>query len=184
MNKKHAKNITRAILLALGAGLALYFVLSSPSGARRLLKGIKKEWRARRAREALDRLQRRKLVSYRQIEKNVYEIELTDAGKRKVLYYKIEEMTPRRPKRWDDTWRIILFDIPESKKKARDALRQKFHVWGFYMLQKSVFVYPFPCEDEIAIIRDLFEIPTSSLILIETKHVAHEKELKRRFGLR
>ncbi len=184
MHIRRAKQITKTILTALGTGIALYMVLGSPSGTRRILKGIKQEWNKKRALEALDRLQRRKLVAYRYIKKNEVEIELTDAGRKKMLSYSVEEIAPKQPRRWDGVWRIILSDIPESKKRARDALRQKFYSWGLYPLQKSVFVYPFPCEDEVAIIRDLFDISTNNLILIEVKHIADEAKLKKHFELK
>ena len=56
--------------------------------------------------------------------------------------------------------------------------------WGFYTLQKSVFVYPYLCEDEIAVTRDLFHIPNSSLLLLEVGHIGNEKELKKFFNLK
>lgn len=184
MRNNNGKQITKTILTAIGTGTALYIVFSSPGGTRRILKGIKEEWNKKRALEALDRLRRRKLVAYRYIKKGEIEVELTDAGEKKIRFYSAEEISPKQPRRWDGVWRIILSDIPESKKKARDALRQKFHAWGFYPLQKSVFIYPFPCEDEIAIMRDLFEIPTNNLIFIEVKHIADEAKLKKNFGLK
>ena len=184
MQHSSRKHITRTVLTALGTGIALYIVLSSPGGARRILKGAKQEWNRKRAMEALDRLQRRKLVAYRYTQKNEVEIELTDAGRKKIRSYASEEIVPQRQRQWDRIWRVILSDISESKKKAGDALRQKFHMCGLYPLKKSVFVYPFPCEDEIAIMRDIFEIPTSSLVLIETRHIADEIKLKKYFGLK
>ena len=162
----------------------MYFVLGSPSGTRRLLRGIKKEWRLRQARLALDRLQRRKLVDYRFTKDGRMLVVLTDAGKKKMLEYQMDSVAPVKPTRWDGIWRIILFDIPENHKKARDALRQKFYAWGFYPLQKSVFVYPYHCEDAIAVMRDIFHIPTRCLLLIETSSVGNERELKKFFGLK
>src|SRR3989344_7321796 len=142
--KKRAKRIGRDVLIALGVGVALYFVLSSPAGTRRLLKGVKKDWNARKARLAVDRLQRRRLVGYRQKSPDIIEIELTDAGRKKLLEYQMDDIAPKIPRLWDRKWRIIFSDIPEKHKKGRDAIRQKFYEWGFYTLQKSVFVFPYP----------------------------------------
>ena len=182
--KKRAKRIGRDVLIALGVGVALYFVLSSPAGTRRLLKGVKKDWNARKARLAVDRLQRRRLVGYRQKSPDIIEIELTDAGRKKLLEYQMDDIAPKIPRLWDRKWRIIFSDIPEKHKKGRDAIRQKFYEWGFYTLQKSVFVFPYPCEDEIAIIRDLFNIPDKDLLIIEATHIGNEPQLKKHFGLR
>ena len=43
---------------------------------------------------------------------------------------------------WDGKWRVVIFDIPEIDKKAREYLRWKLISWGFGMLQKSVYISP------------------------------------------
>jgi phenylacetic acid degradation operon negative regulatory protein len=45
---------------------------------------------------------------------------------------------------WDGGWRIILFDIPENKRRHRDYLRNTIKFIGFKELQKSVWVSPYP----------------------------------------
>ncbi len=77
------------ILKMLAVGVAIYFILQSPVGTRRLLQGIKKEINQRKARLTLDRLQRKKLVSYRFPRQGVIEVELTDAGRKKILEYEM-----------------------------------------------------------------------------------------------
>jgi CRISPR-associated endonuclease Cas2 len=53
---------------------------------------------------------------------------------------------------------MVIFDIPEKKKRAREALRNKLKDLGFKELQKSVFIHPYECEDEIDFITKVFEI--------------------------
>jgi DNA-binding transcriptional regulator PaaX len=182
MSKLRYKSLGKEILRALATGAALYIVLGSPAGTRRILYGIKREWKKKLALQALDRLQRRKLIDYRFNKNGEMYVVLTNAGKEKVRQFYFDELTPQKPKRWDKKWRIILSDIPERHKKARDALRRKYHEWGFYLLQKSVYVYPYPCEDEIAIIRDIFHVPTASLFIVETNSVGNQRILKKHFG--
>lgn len=45
-------------------------------------------------------------------------------------------------KHWDGRWRIVMFDVEEVNKKARNRLRRKLKELGFGMLQKSVFISP------------------------------------------
>ena len=54
-----------------------------------------------------------------------------------------------KKKKWDKKWRIVIFDIPEELHKNRNYFRAKIKNLGFYMLQKSVFVFPYPCEEEL-----------------------------------
>ena len=55
-----------------------------------------------------------------------------------------------RYKKWDKKWRIIVFDIPEELRKERARFRTRLKWLGCVMLQESVFVFPYPCEKELA----------------------------------
>ena len=59
---------------------------------------------------------------------------------------------------WDGKWRTVIFDIPEKLKSARNALRDKLKEVGFHELQKSVFVFPYECKDEIDFIIEFFNL--------------------------
>lgn len=70
-------------------------------------------------------------------------------------------------KHWDGRWRIIMFDVEEVNKKARNRLRRKLKELGFGMLQKSVFISPHD------LLRDFSEFAQASgikdyLYLLET----------------
>lgn len=52
-------------------------------------------------------------------------------------------------KPWDGKWRIVIFDIPEKKKKRRESLRRKLVDLGFGRWQKSVYIIPHDIRDEI-----------------------------------
>lgn len=50
---------------------------------------------------------------------------------------------------WDGKWRVVMFDIPEEKKRIRDNLRTVLRGSGFRPFQKSVWLTPFDVLDEI-----------------------------------
>ena len=52
----------------------------------------------------------------------------------------------------------MIFDIPEKKKKERLAISKKLKDIGFYPMQKSVFIYPYDCRDEIDFICEFLSI--------------------------
>ncbi len=83
---------------------------------------------------------------------------------------------------WDRKWRVVFFDIPEKKRKARDALRNKLRELGFRELQKSVFVHPYSCQSEIDFIVEFFEI-RPYVRYGELTNLTNEAELKLRFDL-
>ena len=41
---------------------------------------------------------------------------------------------------WDGKWRIVIFDIPESKRRVRDLFRRRLKEWKFRVWQKSVWI--------------------------------------------
>lgn len=60
-------------------------------------------------------------------------LKLTEKGKD---YLKIEKALSYD--KWDGKWRLVIFDIPESKRRLRNTLRQKLKEWGFKYWQKSL----------------------------------------------
>ena len=53
---------------------------------------------------------------------------------------------------------MVAFDIPEKYRQGRDALRNKLKNIGFRELQKSVFVAPYNCKEEILLLVELFKL--------------------------
>ena len=41
---------------------------------------------------------------------------------------------------WDGNYRIVIWDIPENKRRVRDLFRRRLKEWGFVTLQKSVWI--------------------------------------------
>lgn len=60
-------------------------------------------------------------------------LKLTEQGKD---YLKIENAL--KNEKWDGKWRLVIFDIPETKRGLRNTLRQKLKEWGFKYWQKSL----------------------------------------------
>ena len=79
-------------------------------------------------------------------------------------------------------WRLVLFDIPEKRKTAREALRATLRKLGFGEFQKSVFIYPYECQNELDYIIEFFKIRpyvrTITAIIMD-----NELHLKNKFDL-
>ncbi|MFA5838476.1 MAG: hypothetical protein WC849_00860 [Candidatus Paceibacterota bacterium] len=134
-----------------------------------------------RIRRAIDKLQNKKYVrKYKKDGDDI--IEITENGRKEVLKYKIDEIKIKEQKRWDGIWRIIMFDIPEKKKTARDGLTLKLIRMGCAPIQKSVFVSPYECEKEIKFIGEYFGI-AKHIIFLEANKINNEDSLKNEFEL-
>lgn len=134
-----------------------------------------------RARQSMRRLEKKKLIRV-YIKDNNEVVEITKAGKRKVLEYNLDDMKLRTPKRWDGWWRVVMFDIPQSKKRARDSVSRKIKELGMYPIQKSVFVSPYVCKNEIDFIGEFFNV-REHIIYIKAKEIEGVRKLKEHFGV-
>ena len=85
-------------------------------------------------------------------------IELTPKGQKWVKKYFTEQLEIKIPQKWDKKWRLVIFDIPDTKKKERDILREKLERLGFLKLQESVYVFPFECSFEIEAFKKMYII--------------------------
>ncbi len=52
-------------------------------------------------------------------------------------------------KKRDGVWKIIIFDIPETKRSVRNVLRSKLTSLGFKKWQNSIWISPFTLAPEI-----------------------------------
>lgn len=89
---------------------------------------------------------------------------------------------PARMKRWDEKWRILIFDIPERRKNIRARIREQLGAAGFARLQDSVWVYPYPCEEFAALLKAEFRIGKDMLYLI-VDTLEGDADLRKKFAL-
>lgn len=172
------------MLLLLLAGTALGFS-RSPKNYFKVLEDVAKEWKEidrKRLIETVREFYAERMVSFREKENERVEIVLTKDGRKKALEFQFDEMKIKKPDKWDGKWRVVIFDIPEKKKKAREALRDKLKDLGFKELQKSVLIHPFECEDEIDFITEVFEI-RNHVRFLRVDYFTNEEQIKLKFGL-
>lgn len=73
--------------------------------------------------------------------KNKSAIMLTAKGMEKIFIIKLK-LTNRKPRK-DKKWQMVLFDIPEKKRRNRDLFRRALQNLGYKKLQKSIWVCPY-----------------------------------------
>lgn len=93
-------------------------------------------------------------------------LELTPRGIKKARNLLLDDLEIKRPKTWDKKWRVIIFDVPEKMHRNRDLLRENLISLKFIQIQKSVYVYPFECTEEITLLSDLFFVKKFVTIMI------------------
>src|SRR3989344_810045 len=97
--------------------------------------------------QIIKRLERQDLISITG-GNNQTKILITEKGKQRLLQYDYENLLIKS-KKLDGKWRVVVFDIPENRKRNRDAFRRKLTQLGFIRLQDSVFATPYNCKNEV-----------------------------------
>lgn len=80
--------------------------------------------------KAINRIKEKGLLEYEKSKDSKRVLKLTNLGKEAIG---IEG-------EWDGKYRVVVWDIPEKKRRLRDLLRRKLKEWKFMSLQKSVWV--------------------------------------------
>jgi|SRR3989344_6673998 len=174
------KDVLRAALVTGAITIAAtspYFVINLLNGCRKFNKYPKPK-----ISDAFSRLKRQGLISVEKTGRQIH-IKLTPEGKKKAGFYQVNDLSVKKPKKWDSRWRLVIFDISESKRIRREAFRGKLKELGFRVIQKSVWIHPFPCQDEITLLRDFFGLDKNDIQLVVAEEIEKEVELRKLFNL-
>ena len=128
-------------------------------------------------------LKERKLIIVKEYPDGGMKVEISKNGKKKLLEYDLEKLKIKPIKKWDGKWRFVVFDIPNKFRGRSNALRDKLKELGLYQFQKSVWVYPYPLENEIDFIIQIFEVKPF-VKLGEMNYIDGEEKLKKKFKLK
>jgi len=182
--KKPRSEIVKDILRGLALSGAVYIAAGSPYFISNILKRYKKfkKYPKKKISDTFYRLRKNGAIRVKKNNHQIY-ISLTDEGKKLANWMQIDELEIKKPKRWDKKWRLVIFDIAELKRTYREAFRGKLKELGFRPLQKSVWIYPFDCRDEIGLLRDFFGLSEKEIRLIVAEDIGDDNSLRSRFNL-
>ena len=113
-------------------------------------------------------------------------IELTEKGRRRGLDIRVKRalLQPvKRPRVWDKFWRIIIFDIAAEERTKRNAFRGLIRRLGAVMLQKSVWIYPFDCSEQIDLLKSFFALTDNELRIVVAKSIGEDASFQKHFRL-
>ncbi len=157
----------------LGVGLVAPRVI----GAMTKLGLIQNKRQVEIVRSSANKLKKKGLLVYKD-----GKYQLTEAGENKLRRWEFQGYQFQHPQSWDKKWRVIIFDIPEKKKKVRDQIRHLFISAGFFRLQDSVWVYPYDCEDVVGLLKTDFGVGRDLLYMI-VDEIENDRHLREEFGL-
>lgn len=182
--KKPKGAIARDILLGIAAAGVLAIAATSPFFVVNLLRALKqgKQYKRDHVRNTYNRLRKQGCIKMHKEGKQLY-ISLTEKGRWEAGLYQINHLKIKKQKQWNEKWHVVIFDIPHDQRVKREALRGFFKRLGFSKLQKSVWVYPYPCKDEIDLLRDFFGFTQQEIRLMVIENIGDDKILRKIFNL-
>ncbi|HEY4518022.1 MAG TPA: CRISPR-associated endonuclease Cas2 [Candidatus Paceibacterota bacterium] len=149
--------IARAVLLTVGAAGLLATAIMAPNAVQGIFgdKGNKqKRWYMRKV---LIELENKRLIKQER-HGNKIKYQLTDKGQDCLADIELGGYQIPKQFVWDGRWRLVIFDIKESMRHAREELRDTLVTLGFEKLQNSVWVHPYPCAEVISIIKHKYNL--------------------------
>lgn len=132
-------------------------------------------------RRTLLRLEKQKLVEISE-ENNKQVVKITNQGRKKIIKMALDELTVEKPKIWDGKWRLVSFDLPEKLAKERKRLVEYLRVWGFYPMQKSVYLHAYPCFEQVEFLREYMNVGEYVRNFMVTK-IENDKLFRDFFGV-
>ncbi|MEK7169678.1 MAG: CRISPR-associated endonuclease Cas2 [Patescibacteria group bacterium] len=176
--------VQKRILLLLLGGVALGCTRSFKKQWQ-IIKDVHTGWqdiKRQTAERAVEALYESRLIEAKENADGTYTLVLGDKGKKKALTYRASHIKVKHPGPWNKKWWIVLYDIPEDEREARNAFRDHLKRLGFRKLQHSAGIYPFPCPNELDFIVELLDI-RKYVRIIEADHLDNEDYWKQVFRL-
>lgn len=108
-------------------------------------------------------------------------LQVTEKARRRLELAEIRDMRAHTTAQWDGIWRIVIYDIPESYAIGRQALADCLRTYGCFQLQKSTWITPFPCRDDIVTLSAHHGVD-QYVTYFEATHLDNAKPLIARFA--
>ncbi|MBI5620407.1 hypothetical protein HY949_01360 [Candidatus Gottesmanbacteria bacterium] len=166
------------VLAFLGAGAVLGLSFIAPTALmlakpfldekRQQHRDLWKRYNPYYLKRTIKRLRKQKLVTIKNIDGEEV-VTLTKNGKSRILRYSLENLVIEKPRLWDEHWRLVLYDVENRRKAYRDIFRQTIRGLGFYQLQESVWIYPYPCEAQVTFLREYYGVGNEVVYVVAQK---------------
>lgn len=130
---------------------------------------------------AITRLKKEGCLTYESGEDGVF-VRLTSKGRQRLRRYEWRHIRHPIREKWDNKWRVVIFDVQENRRSARGRLRRALQIFGFIHLQHSVWIFPYECEDIITLLKTDQKL-WGNIVYMVVERVENDKRLRKIFNL-
>ncbi len=182
VKRKRKQDIQHAVLAAIAVTGLLALTAMAPNTLQLLRYLPKEKWNlAYRAKTATGRIVAKGYATWVDRDGKKY-LRITEAGRKALAFEQAKVALKNQKKKWDGRWRMIVFDVPERRRRTRNRLRAVMSEIGFVRLQDSVWVYPHDCEDFVALLKVELKIGKDVLYAI-VDTIEHDRDIRKHFKL-
>jgi DNA-binding transcriptional regulator PaaX len=176
-------HIGEAILVTVGVAGVVTVVALFPGVAHIIAPFVKKKRYSPKQATThnLESLIRSGLIERKMSKNGMYMLTLTARGRWEAAL-RHRTFTSKERGSWDGIWRVVIFDIPNHKRKLRDELRRGMRMYGFKLLQRSVWVYPYECDDFIELLKSHLGV-SNDVLYMKVSYIENQKHLKSEWSL-
>lgn len=181
--KKRRKRDLRTIVLATVAVTGVLAVAAVAPNIVQLLETTGVNARLRyQTKRVLGRLKQKGEIEFVEEDGKRF-VRLTERGEQ-ALALNAEKLkfTNIKPKKWDRRYRLVMFDVPEKRKRTRDLLRREMREVGFLRVQDSAWIYPHDCEEFVALLKADLHIGKDVLYAV-IESIENDTWIRKHFGL-
>jgi len=134
--------------------------------------------------KSLKNLEKKEIIYLEEKSSNTF-VHIKDKNNPTIIKYSIKALLDfkKKEKKWNGKWFMVFFDVPEIQRNKRGYLREYLKKIGFYKYQQSVYIFPYECEEEVALIKKIVEAAKYMKYIIAEK-IEDEELLKSFFNLR
>jgi len=184
MKKENNINIQKIILSTVAIVGIMSVAVVAPNALQVIGKFSKKNKRHRKyyINTSIKNLLNRDLIEIKKTSKGKF-IRLTEKGEQELAKYELGDLEIKKPKKWDKKWRVVIFDIKETRKGIRTILRNNLNRLGFIKLQNSVWVFPYECQELIIMLKSNLFLG-KDVLYMTVENLENDKWLKEEFMLR
>jgi CRISPR/Cas system-associated endoribonuclease Cas2 len=180
--KRGRRNVRNAALAIIGAAGMIAVAAVAPNIMQLLGRSGALARLRYQTKSTLARLKQKGEIEFVERE-GMHFARLTKRGEEALAFGKEKmELEVRKPRRWDRRYRLVMFDVPEKRKKIRERLRFTMKEVGFLRLQDSAWLYPYDCEEFVALLKAHLRIGKDVLYAV-IEEIENDKWIRKHFNL-
>lgn len=180
--KRKRRNMRNAVLITIGAVGFIAVAAIAPNTFQLLGRSGALARLKYQTKGVLTRLKMKGEIEFVERDGKRY-VRLTERGEESLAFERQKMLLVNSaPKRWDRRYRLVMFDVPEKRKKIREQLRFQMQGVGFLRIQDSAWVYPYDCEEFIALLKADLHIGKDVLYAV-VEEIENDAWIRKHFGL-